>query len=886
MPSSSPLPSPGEIFKHNAPVLHTGSRAGAIPSSALSSFTTASALLKDPQLDAPARIRSFSAVAEGGSTKSTEGGPDEVVWGDEGTGKSKAKVAVKQKITKEKAVRKRASKTGDIGEEIASAAPKKALKTAAKKGANSEERDGGVQGVKPRKMKAKDDGVDVHGSNAASKPKQTRKAKTTSLKTKEQPTTAEHETESSNKKASSAEVKPRTVRKPRAKKPIDTSQGLIPSHDITKPSTAAAHAIVAHASNSSTFKDDVDVGLIQAVKRRVDWTPPVPVANPTITSPASRLVLEPILHASDTIAPKDTSSFKDLFSTFGFVDKNDSKTTSQKANKSAEQALLRKRKLVELVRTSSIEDATSPTKKPPKKKATTITGRATEAYTAIEDDTTPLMQYFSAQPKESASKSTMLPPLKRRGKSPVKGSREAPILLSPESAMKQVANQDFVFGTSSQLAREDSPTLLRDLHEAIQASLGDVDSGLPDESVTKPGRLWSAAARTTDGSLVNSPEKVALQLEQARAACNSEFVDVDHLADLAGYNRQDTLMPTFGSVTQLSSRSVLEDDLPPPSAQSDHATEPIVAHVEAAPTAGSLPVVSSDGNLMAPSPAKQTKKVAKKSPAEVKAKDTGGLEMPKFETYTTARLAKEIATYHFKPMKNRDAMVKLLETCWRAKHQAALQSKDPNSAAASPTKASKVTATATSDASTTTPIKKPRGRPKKDSTLSSSSPAFERKPKGPTKATKKASTPQKIRDKQDSQEEINDSDVQLMPSPPRRHASQVGKPPLPLELSIDHETSPELTSSQQQAELFTHITMAVKSAPRATDNKNPSWHEKVLLYDPIILEDLTIWLNGGNLSRVGYDGEVAPAEVKKWCESKSICCLWKENLRGGNRSRY
>jgi hypothetical protein len=59
----------------------------------------------------------------------------------------------------------------------------------------------------------------------------------------------------------------------------------------------------------------------------------------------------------------------------------------------------------------------------------------------------------------------------------------------------------------------------------------------------------------------------------------------------------------------------------------------------------------------------------------------------------------------------------------------------------------------------------------------------------------------------------------------------------------------------------------------------------MLLYDPIIVEDLTLWLNLGQLGKVGHDGEVSPAAVKKWCESRSICCLWKVNLRGKERKR-
>jgi hypothetical protein len=60
----------------------------------------------------------------------------------------------------------------------------------------------------------------------------------------------------------------------------------------------------------------------------------------------------------------------------------------------------------------------------------------------------------------------------------------------------------------------------------------------------------------------------------------------------------------------------------------------------------------------------------------------------------------------------------------------------------------------------------------------------------------------------------------------------------------------------------------------------------MLLYDPIVLEDLASWLNSGQLTRVGCDEEVNPGELKKWCESKSVCCLWKVNLRGKERKRY
>jgi hypothetical protein len=199
--------------------------------------------------------------------------------------------------------------------------------------------------------------------------------------------------------------------------------------------------------------------------------------------------------------------------------------------------------------------------------------------------------------------------------------------------------------------------------------------------------------------------------------------------------------------------------------------------------------------------------------------------------------------------------------------------------------------------------KRPRGRPRKDSeTLSPPKPVKKSK-LGRPKATdtveyleqdsdtplSQIRTPKKSKKKtREPVEEISDSDTQVTPSPPRPNVSQVRTPPLPLQLSIsvNIDKIPELSPTSSQNLLFTQITRAIRNTPPSKDPSLPNWHEKILLYDPIILEDLTVWLNTGALEKVGWDGEVEPKEVKKWCESKSICCLWKENLRGGARSRY
>ena len=62
--------------------------------------------------------------------------------------------------------------------------------------------------------------------------------------------------------------------------------------------------------------------------------------------------------------------------------------------------------------------------------------------------------------------------------------------------------------------------------------------------------------------------------------------------------------------------------------------------------------------------------------------------------------------------------------------------------------------------------------------------------------------------------------------------------------------------------------------------KSPTWHQKILMYDPIVLEDLTVWLNTEGLNLVNEDREVSPLEVRDWCESKGVCCLWKGGWRG------
>ena len=96
----------------------------------------------------------------------------------------------------------------------------------------------------------------------------------------------------------------------------------------------------------------------------------------------------------------------------------------------------------------------------------------------------------------------------------------------------------------------------------------------------------------------------------------------------------------------------------------------------------------------------------------------------------------------------------------------------------------------------------------------------------------------------------------------------------------------------------------VKAAPHTRDVAKLSWWEHILLYDPIVVEDLTKWLNEQGLSMeivrnkrkkakskkddpaMNYDEDAIEVEtqeaplqpwmVQRWCEEHSICCYMKD----------
>ncbi|OTA08210.1 hypothetical protein A9Z42_0091600 [Trichoderma parareesei] len=672
--------------------------------------------------------------------------------------------------------------------------------------------------------------------------------------------------------------------------------------------------------------------LEPAMVRRLDWTPPShkPTAMLKPGSPALEGLQSPG-------GPRgDARNFEQLLEIYKCADnlqQNATATTDEDAT------ILRKRKLVELVMTSAAPAEASadpgnmgPPKqkaKAPKKKPRTITEIATSAYRAPEPpESVPLVADEDATYKEpdatTAKGGNKAKARKRTSKaSAAKKKKPArpppPVLLPPTEALQEVARQDFVFGTSSQLAVEASPTFLRDLHAAMrrsnQAEYIDLDTPLNSDGVEprERKRLWAAGARDIDGDLFD----VELTRIMERSSPPLPALSEDDPFGYTGVDKKITL-PTVsinGADTSLHREPLIGSVAGSPSKRIE-ATNFIIADDS----------IQFGSDISTGSPVARRSKPAAESPppkpqgrnSEIKQAESQASK-PSFELYTDARLSKEIASYGFKAVKSRQAKIALLEQCWLGKHQPVL----PGARRTATTS----TAAAAADASQSE-IRTPRGRPRKNSGSSPEAqepppsaqpPVSPSKPRGrPKKAATAASTAGKrtaagsSRAKKTSSktaaeastarkrkapaakviveipDSASESDGSLSPNP--SPSPECASSPLPVDLSISvmDDTDPSLSLHPTEDRPLSHeyITKAITSAPRTTDPANPSWHEKMLLYDPIVLEDLTTWLNCGQLTRVGFDGEVSTMEVKQWCESKSVCCLWKVNLRGRERKRY
>ena len=679
---------------------------------------------------------------------------------------------------------------------------------------------------------------------------------------------------------------------------------------------AASEPLVGTQAEDAQAREEFqDLCLEKAIPRRKDWTPAKDTVQPKIQIDAIEgHPLSGLLSNTPEANESSETCFGKLLGGYNFAQKIQCAATSFEEIRKGNSESIVKRRKIELVNGTNgprPAEKTQRTKSP--KKAQTVTGKATAPFVPVDHSaTSSLLQYFGpplvaaeiesndrdepvATPVTAALKQSMTKATKakRTTTKANKTKKQAQsILLSPESAMKTASNQELVFGTSSQLAREESPAFAEQVQQAISQSIDDECKFLDISSasykpynslaLTRSKDLWSVASRSLDGTLLKA-EVVDLSITPKPRK------------DLPKPSKALELTETEQEMLVDSRHDVAVGDIPTAS----------VPCFDASPTPQQQ--VRGPDLTIPRSVAEAALKKRPKNRSPVK-QVTGGKslpdQMPNYKGYTDVQLSKEVASYGFKSIKKREAMIMLLEKCWESKVSMALQEVPTNANKGQPSKGNvdamkeiseqkcpakkkgkppKAAATLLlipgegADA----PLKKPRGRPKKD-TNSTSTPT-KRKCKvdsaNPSNATATAAAL--------AGDEIYDSSPPT-PSPPRRRPRS--KPPSQLPLSQTIGTSTDhanvTTSKVNEARLFAEVTKAITTFPPSHDPDNLTFHQKMLLYEPIVLEDLTAWLNVEGLNRIGEDNEISPEQVKAWCEARSVCCLWRENLRGGVRARW
>lgn len=612
--------------------------------------------------------------------------------------------------------------------------------------------------------------------------------------------------------------------------------------------------------------------------------------------------------------------------------------------------------------------------KSPKKKPLTITELSLGAYRvpAPQDPTEPpkLISEFFAQPAdgqevrgeltdgEASAKSAatkcknaenLSAPKPRKSRKKV--TIQEPVILtkleSPETAQRQLKEQEWLFGSSSQLVSTESPAELRDLQRALKESEEFVSTQRSEDI-----EVYQA---TSCARVPSAPHGTSLSIGQAQrdlwCSAARDFEDCTFVADEGlGITIEEQTEPIVDSFVEqdrdLSPQR--QDLLPEAEVEAMTKTAPVI-FILSSQTEPEEPELHDSGYVDIDDVLEDTAINTKKSDASSKTpidivSDTVR-ERP-------ASFTQEPATISI----NSSPQVELHSTT----HREILQPLDPNAtftnhASDASNKeetlaksldqqvsklAQKVSVTTTSLAPS--PEKKPRGRPRKTpATDATTSPKRRGRPpksqaqSGPAPVASRPKIPKPSLSQLPPSspyldiDDISDDEVAAAPpSPPRRRASATFLQPM-LELSNPAAAPPAnpRTNKQLQADfptialtLFPQISATVKAAKPTRDPKTPSWYEKILLYDPIVLEDLTAWLNGegvciessrpkvvkkgkgkgkqkegqvdkGAAEEVELEMEVCREELKpwmvqKWCEDNSVCCLWKGGLRGGVRAAY
>lgn len=568
-----------------------------------------------------------------------------------------------------------------------------------------------------------------------------------------------------------------------------------------------------------------------------------------------------------------------------------------------------------------------------RKKVKTITAHATARYIPVlEEEDRTLLRYFERNEEQTTEEASKAPkrkaPAKKRSNGVVKSKAPKRIILSPEAATRSLADQEILFGTCSQLEGNDSPTFVKETQKALLASesfMSTESSNLSGQTAvsttskvlrfTSSRGLWSVAARDSDGfvvqpeilDMVDSPDVSSAR--QTISQANPDRVDgpqetKDDSLEIATNSNVQSKPASIRQQNQEQLVSERESSVPLELAKPVNHREATVAVKEPSVPPPEMPRYSgfTDAELR-----KQIASYGFK-PVKGRNKMIALLEKCWKSMHPTVEKVQE--------EESRESYSHGLEQTEKAKTKSGDSTKSADQATVtvgSQTRASSRQANKGEQQQSDKPIS--RGRSKKAQTASSGRSKGKKK-KGASETENLKGTTTAPPSAAIVVEEIEDSEEEVIPSPTRiqqqqqsryfssnanaRHRSTTTPALPPLPLSSSPSPSPGNTPKRstttstttihntnhndddhgddnQLPNLFTQITEAIRAQPRMPSGgpgqkRRPTWHEKILLYDPIVVEDLATWLNTEGLGLIGEDREVSAGLVREWCESKGICC--------------
>lgn len=498
------------------------------------------------------------------------------------------------------------------------------------------------------------------------------------------------------------------------------------------------------------------------------------------------------------------------------------------------------------------------------KKARTITALVTSRYETVEADATYAVRQQSQPSSEQSKTETADDGTKKKKTKKVTAKPKEPeyIILSPDAVTKSLNNQDLLFGTCSQLETDDHPTVLRETQRALAASenypeinnlLGQASTSVSSKGIasrfTGSKSLWSAATRNSEGFVVQP-----------------EILDMTKSPEIRSSNRR-VAIEDVGSSQKVSTDSI-------PNSIGRTIPRESSSQRKASDNSSETRLEKSSGREDV---AKSTRKASTPAP-----------EMPRYSGFTDDELRKQITSYGFKSVRGRNKMIALLEKCWQSKHTAPTSTAEEESTKTLSTITEETTETPTKKQPATNQLG--RTSKPKTSTAAGSQKAQKQKPvqeRSKTPIEKAAQLPPStisVEEIPDSEEEPEPISTRIQTQSKTRTAGTTGltrgtRPSSSSKASALYPP-PTNNSSTESLDLSDQITKAIRLQPRrkqpgSTQGPNLTWHEKILLYDPVLLEDLATWLNTEGLGLIGEDREVGAGFVREWCESKGVCCTYR-----------